>query len=129
MKKLIVDSDIIIEISRGNKKASVLLTRYKKEYTLCVSAVTRYEVIVGCRNKQEMNFILKLLEKFITISLNEEISRITDDLIINNTLSHNLQLADALIASTAIYHSASLISRNQKDFRYIDDLKLLTYVE
>lgn len=127
MKKLVVDSDVVIDISRGIKKASVLLTQYKQSHVLYVSAFTRYEVLVGCRNKTEMRFILALLDKFNLLPLNEDISTLTEKLIIDYALSHGLKPADALIAATAIYYSADLISKNQKDFRYITDLKLLAY--
>ncbi|NLF95992.1 MAG: type II toxin-antitoxin system VapC family toxin [Candidatus Riflebacteria bacterium] len=42
-------------------------------------------------------------------------------------LSHNLLIADALIAATAITLQIPLISKNQKDFRYIEELSLLPY--
>lgn len=39
------------------------------------------------------------------------------------TLSHNLDLPDALIASTAIIYDLELYTLNKKHFRYIDNLK------
>ncbi len=40
------------------------------------------------------------------------------------SLSHNLDLPDALIASTAIIYDLELYTLNLKHFRYIDNLKL-----
>ncbi len=42
-------------------------------------------------------------------------------------LSHNLLVPDALIAATTIVTNQPLISKNQKDFRFIAGLKLLPY--
>jgi predicted nucleic acid-binding protein len=42
-------------------------------------------------------------------------------------LSHGLLIADALIAATALYGDQSLISKNQRDYRFITGLQLLSY--
>ncbi len=125
MKKLIVDTDILIEVSRDNMAVAELLNQYQKDgYELYISVITKYEMIIGSFNKQDMRRTLNFV-----LQLNQQISAVAEELLIKYALSHGLKIADCLIASTAIYHSASLISRNQKDFRYIDDLKLLKYPE
>lgn len=124
---LVVDTDVIIDISHGDTKAIDILAKHQINHELVISSITRYEVLVGCRNKQEMQAILKLLEAFRTLPLNETIAMIADELIITYALSHGLKAPDALIASTAIHYASNLLSKNQKDFRYITDLKLLAY--
>ena len=42
-------------------------------------------------------------------------------------LSHGLLIADALIAATALEHDSPFITKNQRDFRFIAGLRLLTY--
>ncbi|HMV51087.1 MAG TPA: PIN domain-containing protein [Blastocatellia bacterium] len=42
-------------------------------------------------------------------------------------LSHGLLIPDALIAATALEHNELLISKNQRDFRFISGLQLLPY--
>ncbi|GAB4159030.1 MAG: hypothetical protein Fur0046_38490 [Cyanobacteria bacterium J069] len=42
-------------------------------------------------------------------------------------LSHGLLIPDALIAATAIEHQIPLLTKNQRDFRFISDLTLLPY--
>ena len=39
-------------------------------------------------------------------------------------LSHTLDIDDALIAATAIYHNIELFTLNTKDFKFIPNLKL-----
>ncbi len=41
--------------------------------------------------------------------------------------SHGLLIADALIAATAIVEDVPFISKNQRDYRFIDELDLLPY--
>ncbi|WP_245536663.1 PIN domain-containing protein [Thiothrix nivea] len=42
-------------------------------------------------------------------------------------LSHGLLIPDGLIAATAIEAGIPLISKNQKDYRFIQELQLLPY--
>jgi hypothetical protein len=42
-------------------------------------------------------------------------------------LSHGLLIADALIAATAIALNLPLLSKNQRDYRFIEGLNLLSY--
>ena len=42
-------------------------------------------------------------------------------------LSHGLLIADALIAATAIENQIPLLSKNQRDYRFISELNLLKY--
>ncbi len=65
MALTIVDSDILIDVARGETDAINCLLRLEKTSTLAISAVTQMELIVGCRNKTE----LKDLEKFLTARL------------------------------------------------------------
>ena len=42
-------------------------------------------------------------------------------------LSHGLQIPDALIAATALAFNIPLLSKNQRDYRFIVGLSLLPY--
>lgn len=127
VQNLLIDSDVIIELTRKSQKALDALTEYQKHYRLCVSSITRYELLIGSRNKQELRDLLQLLGTFETLPLNEIIAHYAERLLLAYNLSHNLQLADSLIASTVLVYQIELLSRNKKDFAYIQDLKLLIY--
>ena len=62
MALTIVDSDILIDVGRGLTDAINCLLRLEAASTLAISAVTQMELIVGCRNKTE----LQVLEKFLS---------------------------------------------------------------
>ncbi len=67
------------------------------------------------------------LLRFEFISLNKQISDTAVVLLKTYRLSHGLLIADALIAATAIVTTTQLISKNQKDYRFIEELDLLEY--
>jgi predicted nucleic acid-binding protein len=47
---LMVDTDILVDVARGVKRASSFLDEMKPRYVLAISSVTEMELIVGCRN-------------------------------------------------------------------------------
>ncbi len=85
------------------------------------------ELIIGCRNKKELKSLDHFLQRFDIISLNEHISDTAADLLKTYHLSHGLLIADALVAATAIAANTKVISKNQKDYRFIEKLDLMEY--
>jgi predicted nucleic acid-binding protein len=59
--------------------------------------------------------------------LNDFISTIAVDLLRQYRLSHGLLIPDALIAATALYLNMDFATKNQRDYRFIENLKLLPY--
>jgi predicted nucleic acid-binding protein len=125
--KIIVDTDILIDAGRGIEDALVFLENHEHHAALPVSIITKMELIVGCRDKQELRYMEKFLCRFIVLNLNEDISTIANNLLLHYRLSHGLLIPDALIAATAISWDYSLISKNQRDFRFIEKLSLVAY--
>ncbi len=85
------------------------------------------ELIVGCRNKTELQNLDKFLRHYELIPINESISKKAVKLVETYRLSHGLLIPDALIAATAIALNIPLLSKNQKDYRFIPQLNLLVY--
>ncbi len=85
------------------------------------------ELVVGCRDKGELRDAEIVLRRFRLLHLNEHISEKADELLLQYRLSHGLLIADALIAATAIIWDYPLISKNQRDYRFITELNLLPY--
>jgi predicted nucleic acid-binding protein len=84
-------------------------------------------LIVGCRDKTELQTLAKFLARFQILKLTEQISVKSVELLNQYRLSHGLLIADALIAATALETDENFITGNQKHFRFISDLKLLPY--
>ena len=92
-----------------------------------ISTVTQLELLVGCRNRTEQRTVEKFLRRFEVVRLNELIADQAVDLIRQYRLSHGLLLADALIAATALSLNIPLATKNQRDYRFITGLQLLSY--
>lgn len=124
---VIIDTDILIDVSRNTDKSIHYLELLEKSHSLAISSITQMELIVGCRNKQELAVLDRFLKRFQIIDLNSSISNIATDLLGQYRLSHGLLIPDALIASTALHLNRDLATKNQRDYRFIENLKLLPY--
>lgn len=127
MSLVLVDTDILIDIGRNNAEAISTLNGLQQRHSLAVSVVTQMELIVGCRNKEELRQLEQFLQGLEVLPVDAAISSMCIDLLTTYRLSHGLLIADGLIAATAIVHDAALASKNQRDYRFIAGLTLLPY--
>ncbi len=127
VQRILVDTDVLIDAGRAVEVAIVQLESAAQKSTLAVSIITQMELLVGCRNRTELQIMERFLERFEIIKLSEAVSDRAIDLLRNYRLSHGLLIADALIAATAIVTDAPLLSKNQRDYRFIQGLNLLPY--
>lgn len=118
---MLIDSDILIFAFNGKAKATELLDNTMNKE---ISVITYMEILQGSRNSIELNKFIKYLIKYHyqILPLNQQIVDIASELVKNYTLSHNMQMADALIASTAIVYEKTLISANAKHYQFIPNL-------
>ena len=122
MEKVILDTNILIEILKGNQKTIQIVEQFDR---LFISAITVMEIYFGALNKQELKKLKQFVSSFDVISLNENISNIATNLIYKYTKSHTLDIPDALIASASIFINTPLFTYNKKYFKYINDIELL----
>lgn len=124
---LLIDTDILIDVGRKNNIAIDRLDNARTTSITAISSITEMELIVGCRNKNEIRQLEKFLEDFEIINLNYEITQKAIELLKEYKLSHGLLIADSFIAASALILDSPLLTKNQKDFRFIKGLKLLKY--
>jgi predicted nucleic acid-binding protein len=122
---VLVDTDILIDVARGNPRAVAFMKELSDQVSLNISIVTQMELLVGCRNKEEQKSLDTFLSNFRIIELNAEISLQAVSFLKEYRLSHGLLIADALIAATASWAGISLVTRNLKDYRFIAGLELM----
>jgi len=120
---IICDTNIFIEIFRKNFFIRSELEKIGYE-NIVISDVVKAELLFGAKNKIELQNIKKSIEDFPVLNIRSEISKIAVSLVEDYCLSHKLNLPDALIAATAIYHDIELLTLNIKDFRFIPNIKL-----
>ncbi|MEH1926675.1 type II toxin-antitoxin system VapC family toxin [Nostoc sp.] len=123
----IVDTDILIDVARGVIEAVTCLQNLKVSSGLAISIITQMELMVGCRNKVELQTLENFLKQFSIIKIDQAVSDKVVDLLGYYRLSHGLLIPDSLIAATAIVSNYPFITKNQRDYRFIQGLNLLPY--
>ncbi|RUM36065.1 MAG: VapC toxin family PIN domain ribonuclease [Desulfobulbus sp.] len=120
---LLVDTDVLIWYLRGNKKAFKTIENLER---LNISVVTYMELVQGMRNKKELNSLRQALQAWNSkiLYISEEISAKAMFAVEQHFLSHAMQLADALIGSTAVAHGLSLLTGNDKHYRIMKGVQV-----
>lgn len=122
MAKILVDTDVLIEVFRGNED----LDKELNQNNCSISVVTFVELILAENiSRKEIKLIDSYLEGFQFHHISEKISKLAMDLVKEYSPSHNLKLADSLIAATGLINELSLFTFNKKDFKYLPELTLL----
>ena len=117
----IVDTDILIEISKGNNKAIEFLEALGE---IKISVISAMELIVGARNKKEISAIEDFLSNYERLHINEEISVKALELIRQHSVTDGLSIPDALIGATAMNKDLILATKNIKHFKVIKEIKI-----
>lgn len=126
MSKILIDTSIIIDFLRQKDKSKTLLYYFSHhQYKFYASMITLAESYAGksiWERKEAMETLEKLFANIIILPLEENISKKAGQLSANN---NNLEIVDAIIASTAITHHLKLATLNIKDFAKIQEVNLL----
>jgi predicted nucleic acid-binding protein len=112
---MLVDTDVLIWHLRGYPQATRRLDQLP---SLTLSAVSYLEVLQGMRNKAEFVAVQKMLQRrqATMLPVTEAITQRATELMEALTLSHGLQMGDALIAATALEHGLPVLTGNVKHF-------------
>ena len=124
---VLVDTDILIDVSRNLDPAVRFLDDLERQGTPGVSLVTVLELYAGCRSKRELTSAEAFVQRFLRIDIDSAISNISMGLFKKYRLSHGLMIADCLIAATAMGLRIPLATKNCRDFFFIDGLTLERY--
>lgn len=119
----LLDSTVLIDLSRGNVNAAEYINQERRANTpLFVSVISAMELVVGCRNKEEVQKIQKLVGEFTLLHLSPTTSATAYELVLKFGKSHGLAIPDALIAATAVANNLELTSDNVRHFSMISKL-------
>ncbi len=114
---VLVDSDILIEVSRGRDKGVVAKWRELSESDALIlfSPVTSAELWAGAR-PTEYRSLEALFGALICLPADGRIGRLAGEYIRRYRKSHAVELGDALIAASAVASGAALWTRNRKHY-------------
>lgn len=117
MKSVLIDSDILIEVSRGRDVG--ILKKWddlsRNDTVLMCSPVTVAELWHGAR-PQEHKILEALFAAIQSVPIDVEIGRRAGDYLRQFAKSHSVELGDALIAATASVHGLELWTRNRRHY-------------
>ncbi len=120
---MLVDTDVLIWFFRGSHHAESILNKIP---LIHISSVSAFEILQGLRNQKELRGWKSFLKDFEVkvILLDESISSKALFWVEEYTLSHQLKMADALIAATADIHGLELLTGNIADYRFLPGIRL-----
>ena len=121
----LVDTDILIDASRGIDQAGEFLNEIKRHVGISVSVISAMELVAGCKDSAQLRQTKSFLEQVAVFPLSEPISSRAQNLMETYTLSHGLLIPDALVAASAIEAGLALYTRNTRHFRMIPEILII----
>lgn len=91
---------------------------------MAISVMSSMELVIGCRDKKELNRTLKFLADFVVIDISIPISKRSYQLMLQFNMSHGLVIPDAFIAATALEENLKLVTSNVRHFEMIPGITL-----
>jgi len=124
---LIIDSDVLIWYLRGNVAARTVV---EKSVPFSVSVVTYMELLQGMRDKDEARRFRKRMNAWNVeiVQIDREISARAMFYVQEYALSHSMTLADALIAATVVQSGDTLLTANERYYKYIPTIECKKFV-
>lgn len=124
MEKVLIDTNILIGITRNQKAADDALAKVEGA-AFCICDVVLSEMLDGARNKAEHAMLLQeLTTRFEVLPFTPEVSEQFRNILTHGGRERGSYLAGRLIAATAMAHECVLLTLNKKHFKGIAGLKL-----
>ena len=112
--RLLIDTDVLIDYLRDRAEAVSYLESLTE--SLLISVITMAELYAGVRKGAERTKLDEFVQAFEVVPVDREVA-IEGGLYRRDYMkSHNVGLADALIAATAESRQAALVTLNSKHF-------------
>ena len=116
---VLIDSDVLIDYLRGLPAAGEY---FRSVDAAAASVVSVAELISGARNDEEEAIINELLSTLHLLEVDENTAREAGRLRQRFLRSHNVEIADALIAATSILNGMQLVTLNRKHYPMLTDV-------
>jgi predicted nucleic acid-binding protein len=120
---MLIDTDVLIWYLRGNVNAQNIVTN---NIPFKISVINYMELIQGMKSKNELKILQKCLKRWMVeiIQISESISTRTMFLVEDYFLSHSLELSDAIIAATSLERQETLLTANDKHYKFIPNIQV-----
>ncbi len=115
-RKVVVDSDVLIEVLRGNAGAAAALTRCVAKGTpVALTPIAVAEVLAGVRPAEEAG-TRALLGAFDCLRVDRAVGEVAGEFLSRFGASHGVELADAIVAACAATRGYRLWTLNRKHY-------------
>lgn len=123
MEQILIDTDILIDYSKGkNELLKSLFENPKVELFVSAVSVTEFLTDQNIKGQKKEEEALSFLNLFKFAEVNKKSAILARELLREKKVDY---LGDALIAGTCLTQNYTLASRNTKHFKKIQDLSLL----
>ena len=114
MSKILLDTDVLIDLLRGRHSTREFLTHATQQAIPSCSVISVAELSAGMRSGEE-SATAALLDALVVLPVTREIAEVAGRF--KRTIRRRtLELADCLIAATAFVENATLATGNVKDY-------------
>ncbi len=115
MKKLLFDTNVLIDYMQGLGKALLFLEQ-NKDHDWYISTINITELYAGIRNSEEEKMISMLLQLFTVLSIDSDMAILAGKYKQQYGKSHGVCIADATIAALTLTNNLELVTCNKKHF-------------
>ena len=124
--RVLIDTSVVIDHFRKKNKQKSLLYELAKENLLFLSAISKFEFLVGAKRTQ-IRQTKEIIGGFYILSFNSHVADVASDIAKKlRTKNKIIEFRDIFIAATAIANDMPLSTLNIKHFERIDALELIT---
>jgi predicted nucleic acid-binding protein len=114
MSKVLLDTDVLIDLLRGRAATKAFLLEATGQSVPCCSVISVAELGAGMRTAEE-GPTSALLDSLVIFPVTREIAEVAGRFK-RTTRNRRLELADCLIAATAVVEGAAVATRNVRDY-------------
>jgi predicted nucleic acid-binding protein len=128
LEPVVLDTDMLSELSRGNTIVRARATAYLAEFgRLTITAVTVFERLRGYRAAirvgkpfdRQLQAFEALVATCVVLPFDQDAASVAADMWSASTRSRRGQLGDILIAAVAVSRRLPLATRNKRDFQQL----------
>jgi predicted nucleic acid-binding protein len=121
---IVLDANLIIDLfnNRLLTEETDKLNQLVNDSLLVVSQITRIEVLAGIHKEKQPQKVIKFLNEVVVVPLSNDF----EETVITIRREYSIKLPDAIIAATALYLDATLITSDLRGFGRINGLRVWT---
>jgi predicted nucleic acid-binding protein len=114
------DTNVLVDYLRDKEEAIRFLE--SSSYSFSISVVSITELYAGLRNSRELLELQEFIASLVIHPVDERIAALAGKYLNQYAKSHNVGIADALIAATAKVHGEQVATLNVKHFPMLPDV-------